>query len=623
MNKTLIARLVVGAIATIAAGSVFAGQIQASSTSIAREVITSDAMLIDAPSIAYRFAGDVDARSQAQTFQVQFTLASGEWSTAPAADRLSISDGVSGVVQAQYAAAPAIATAGQVAVGIKATYIVNKIDLSADKKTVFATITVTQDPANGLIKQPLISINVANNTIAGAVAPAAMMSAKGQVTKLYAVVGSLVDDFTANGLCQDIKKANASFKHYVGLSDNNVIATDLNASPDEHVRGGATNSATILTFPTNVLVQLAPATGVISLTPGGNLHFASTTGNAAGTAFQTADLAVLGKLNLKQNGSGYDTNLTNVYQISGTAGLSGVKATADGAANTQVGDVEARDLKVTVTATQGFAGNAAGTNLLFLSTSPVCAAAIAGASATVALTAAHTAAGTSIDLVVPNAVLNASLNAATGADPIYVCNSVIPANTTTIPSSVFTAVGRLVKATGAMNEQDNICKGTYISLGGGLKIDVRNYASSAETSGYQSVLRFINPSDVRTADVWGQIIHQDGKLGGYGLLTTLAPRQVLNMTAAQIDAKLNTDPTAAVGAKAPAAAAAGAPRLRITSTTGDTLRVQNYMFNSATGQILEASGDQAVDFAGSVSRAPASEGQYQSQDAQSGLNLAP
>lgn len=92
---------------------------------------------------------------------------------------------------------------------------------------------------------------------------------------------------------------------------------------------------------------------------------------------------------------------------------------------------------------------------------------------------------------------------------------------------------------------------------------------------------------------YGQIIHQNGQFGGYGLLATLKPREVLNMTAAQIDAKLTNAPAAAAagdnGATTPAASATGAPRLRITSNSGASLRVQNYLYNSATQQIFEAS----------------------------------
>ena len=75
MNQTLVARLVIGALATIAAGGAMAGQIQASSTSIAREVITSNTQTVVAPTTAYRFAGDLDPTIQTQVFQVQLTLA--------------------------------------------------------------------------------------------------------------------------------------------------------------------------------------------------------------------------------------------------------------------------------------------------------------------------------------------------------------------------------------------------------------------------------------------------------------------------------------------------------------------------------------------------------------------
>lgn len=58
--------------------------------------------------------------------------------------------------------------------------------------------------------------------------------------------------------------------------------------------------------------------------------------------------------------------------------------------------------------------------------------------------------------------------------------------TTNIPAASFSAVATLAKATTTDNaEQDNVCGGNLFSLGGGLKIDVRNYASSKETSGYQ------------------------------------------------------------------------------------------------------------------------------------------
>ena len=594
MNKTLIARLVVGAIATIAAGSVSAGQIQASSVSIAREAITTDVQTVLAPSIAYRFAGDVDARTQAQTFQVQFTLAAGSWAAAPKAPAISVTNGVSGVIYDQSAAG----------------YQVSNLGLSADGKTMWATINVSQGAA-ALIQQPIISINVTSNTINGVAATAVVVADRGTVKGLFAVVGDIVADYTATGACEGVKTLPVSFKHYVALLNPAVIATDATATADEHIRSGSTNSATLMTFPTNVKVNVATAGGGVALAPGGNMTFI--TAGTGAPAFIDATDALLGSVTLSQNAVGYDSNLVNQYLLAGAG--AGIVPVATATTNTGV--VEAKDLKVTVTGTNGFV--LGGT--LALNTAANCAGGTRVAGTGTVVIGAANAAGP-IDRVIPTATAALAMGVS-GTAPIYVCYT-NPGNAT-IPSSQFSAVARLEKAAAGanLNEQDNVCRGNFISLGGGLKIDVRNYASSAETSGYQSVLRFINPSENKTADVWGQLIHQDGKLGGYGLLTTLAPRQILNMTAAQIDAKLTTAPTAAVGATAPAAAVAGAPRLRITSNTGDTLRVQNYMYNSATGQILEASGDQAVDFAGSVNRAPASEGQYQSQDAQSGLNLAP
>ena len=124
-------------------------------------------------------------------------------------------------------------------------------------------------------------------------------------------------------------------------------------------------------------------------------------------------------------------------------------------------------------------------------------------------------------------------------------------------------------------------------------------------------------------------MHQDGKLGNWAKIADLPVRGVLNLTAKQIDAKLaaGNTATAAIGTAAPVArpgtatTSDTAPRLRITSATGRSLRVQNYLFNAATGQILEGSGQQGVDFEGTATRAPGNEGQYQDQDANSGINL--
>ena len=61
MKQTLLSRLILAGLAGAAMSAAHAGQIQASSVSIAREVITLDTQSVNSPAIAYRFAGDVDA----------------------------------------------------------------------------------------------------------------------------------------------------------------------------------------------------------------------------------------------------------------------------------------------------------------------------------------------------------------------------------------------------------------------------------------------------------------------------------------------------------------------------------------------------------------------------------
>lgn len=619
MKRTLLSRLILASLAGCAVTAVQAGQIQASSVSIAREVITTDAQAVLAPSISYRFAGDVDARVQAQTFQIQFTLTNGgTWAALPANFKqvIQVSDGVTGVIQDQDVAAGAN------------KYDVIATGLSSDSKTVFATVTFSQNAAN-LIKQPIVSINVTANTLAGAAATNVAAN-RATITNLRTVVGDVTADNT--GTCASTKTLPVSFQHFVALTNPTAIASTTNATADEHTRSGHTSAATLITFPTNLKVNFVTSTTGAVLTPGGNVSFtnnlatvasaspatpgtSSVANNGGAAAANSVSNTVrLGIMNLVQAGSGLDSNVANTYA------LAGIVATSPAAVNN--GPVETNGLNAVVTASNGFA---VGSQLYFAPVGTNCA--IGGAvGTTTAATAATAAAPITIALTGAQVVALATSGAAPGTAAAELCYT--SAGVNTIPSSSFTVVGTLVKgvAGGTFAEQNNVCNGTLFSLGGGIKIDVRNYASSKETSGYQSILRIINNSDTKTADVWAQLIHQDGKLGNSGrIIDALAPRAIMNMTAAQIEAKLTDAPAAATaannGAGTASASANGAPRLRITSNSGSTLRVQNYLFNSVTNQLLEASASQGVDFEGSVSRAPASEGQYQDQDANSGLNL--
>lgn len=611
MKQTLLTRLVLGAIAGVAAsGGAYAGQIQASSTSIAREVITVNAQTVIAPTTSYRFAGDVSSIVQAQTFQVQLSLATvmengnadlmasaALWDVSTVPNNLSfnINDGVSGAALVN---------------GVDFT--IDRVGFSTDKKTLWATVTVptTTGAVSKTIKQPIVTFN-ANN--AGAV--------RARLVNLKDVVGDLATDYAAgaNGLnanCSAVKRMPIRVNHFVALSDPNAIAAaGVNGTADEHIRVGSTNEAVSIVFPTNVKVNVATSSQNAILTPGGNLTFSSA---GTGTSFVNANLANLGNFKLSTIGSGYDSNLVSVYAISTVAanGLMGIATAA-----TNIGQVETDKVNVAVTASQGFVSGGS----LFLSATANCAAPLAGS--TVSTTAAG-AAGSVVSTPLTSAAINAGALTGAGTGVVHICYSV--PGTSTIPSSSFTGIATVVKAAAGsgFNEQNNACGNPLYSLGGGLKIDVRNYASSKETSGWQSVVRFINNSDAATADVWAQIIHQDGKLGAWGKLTDLTPRASINLTAKQIEAKLTNTATAAIGPNA-AVAQPGttttsdtAPRLRVTSQSGQSLRVQNYLYNPATGQIIEVSGSQGIDYeGGNILRAPTNDGQYISQDANSGLNL--
>lgn len=599
MKQTLLTRLVLGAIAGIAAAGVAnAGQITASSTNVAREVITNDLQTINSPTISYRFSGDINATAQIQEFQVQFKLQNGAvWAGLPSDDAFTIT--------------PTAATdAGVAGVGGTDFVVFAKAIDATDPSIMWVTFRVPVAPTglwtDSLLDQPIITLNAPTGTT------------KATIKKLYTLVGDLVTDYTASGKCIDNKSLSVNFKHFKLLAAPGAIAaTGVNGIADEHERAGSTNDAGIINFPTNIKVNVTPSSYRAILTPGGNTTFTPATG-AVGDSYVSPTVAMLGSVSFAQNANGYDSDLTNQYSLAGVVGganASGLDAVTVAARH--VGDVEVNTVSIAVAATQGFVvgGN------LSVHTNATCSSLVAG---TVTAINAGNAAGP-ITVTIPNTSVNAAFTA-TGAAPVYVCYTAPGA--VTIPSSAFSAVGRINKAAAGTNEneQDNMCNGDFYSLGGGIKIDVRNYASSKETSGYSSVIRLINNSDARTADVYAQLIHQDGKLGAWGKLTDLAPRQILNMTAAQIEAKLVNAANAGAannGTNVALAAAEGAPRLRITSNSGASLRVQNYLFNSATGQILEASGAQGVDFEGTTTRAPANEGQYQYQDANSGLNLAP
>jgi hypothetical protein len=629
MKQKLLTRLILGALAGMAAGGAIAGQIQASSVSIAREVIITNAQEVIMPQVAYRFAGDVDARTQVQTFQVQLILpGGGGWGTVGNVQSISVTDGVTGVEVAQVAPAvtPNSAAAPQ--------YRVLAINRSGN--TLFATIEVGQG-ANGLIKQPIIGFNSAPNAGAGRAAPTFTF-----VNNLFSVVGAITEcDLSNRTLGVDIR-------HYKALTNPTALATDANASADEHTRAGSTNAGTVIVFPTNIEVRIAAALGRATVNPaGGNVNFQgpATAGIVAPNAdsFISPTLINLGFFRYLQNASGYDSDVEQIYSLSDPDVAAGIVRRAPGGAieptaavdPTTSGNVEVNRTRVDVTASQGFATGAG--NSVFLSATANCAAALNGTAGT------FSADGKTATVFLNTQAEISAAHGPNGNNPVYICYQVNGA--TFIPQSAFTGTVRLEKATDGLaaaalarfQEQDNFCTRPLYALGGGVKIDVRNYVNSKSTAGtgYMSIIRLINNSENLTADISAQIIHADGSYGPWGSLNGvggipgagLAPRAVANLTAAQIDGALTNAAVNAAGntnfvagPAAPQVRTIG-DRLRISSANGATLRVQNYLYNTVTGQLLEGSASQGVDFQGPVNnQAPTNDAQLLEQDAQQGIS---
>jgi hypothetical protein len=178
--------------------------------------------------------------------------------------------------------------------------------------------------------------------------------------------------------------------------------------------------------------------------------------------------------------------------------------------------------------------------------------------------------------------------AGTRKGQIYVCYTVNGSQI--IPTTQFNLTGTaLNKTTGSGEIADPVCPGPLYNLrANGVQVDVRNWIHPAQATatGWTSVVRIINPSDTQTITVNGQTIDTNGNLGATGTIVTLPPRASKYFTSAQIGALLTSGTL-------PAADGNNA-RLRLTAN-GASLRVQNYVFNAANANFIEASSAQGDD----------------------------
>lgn len=312
------------------------------------------------------------------------------------------------------------------------------------------------------------------------------------------------------------------------------------------------------------------------------------------------------------------------------------------------GDVDTAQLVVVITSTNGFASGASFsiTNNPFGNTGAAAGPGTDGGAAPTTVT--YSADGLTATLTFNHAALVAA--AQPGGDQTllgsegldvdgpggtyvaptdrYYINYIVPGNTA-IPLSGFTAQAYLDKEL-LSNEQTNIsCVGPFAGLGGGVKIDVRNFFPwdpANPGNEWVGVIRVINNDESVPADLTGQYIRADGKYGKWGSLGTLEPRGAIYFTNKEIHDKLVNNavsPAAGIldnsGAGGIAATGGEAlprnTRLRISSNAASTLRVQSYIYNATTRALVEVSASQGADFI----NVEASPRDHVDQDAQTGI----
>ncbi|MBC3812483.1 hypothetical protein [Undibacterium aquatile] len=591
MKQKQLSILAASLVAAFAANVASAGQIQSSSSAIAHEVIVNDAQAVSAPPVSYRFAGDIDATLVSQTFQIQLVLASGTFATAGNASAITLVD-ANGV-------------------GIPYTkYTVTTPTLSADKKVLYANVTFPQSAGTTFVTPAVRFNDTVTNTGVVVAPPGAGGPGSNGTAGVAATVSGLYTLVGAVQPCTNtIPTLGVAFKHFANVTSTAQADDVLNANAaNEHQRSGSTNNGTLFTFPTNLSLGLTAASvNLARVDPStGNTLFKGTAAASvlpALNGFRSTTVAQLGSITVKQDANGSDSGSNTVYAVA-----SGVTFGANAATKT-TGVVELKSYDIAITASQGFA---VGSTVGLSTTADTYTAPASGAILSPAVTSTT---GNTITFS------NTTLTAAELAAPLYVFYT-IP-GTSVVPVSTFSATATLTKAAGTttyLNEQNNSCTKPLAGLVGGVKVDVRNYATS-KNQGWASYIRLINPSETNTATIYGQLIHSDGSYGGWGQITTLAPRAAANFSSTQIDALLTGTPVTngtgyVAGAVAPVAQGLG-ERLRVTAEGVSALKVQNYLLNGSNGNFIEASSSQGVDFDSSTDRAYDS--QLNDQDAQRGL----
>jgi hypothetical protein len=667
MKKLQVAAAVAGLFA--AATAAHAGSISQSGVTIAREVISRNAtstQTLRAPSVTFSYQNGPTANANSsQDFNITLELGSPDggsptWASAQTPTYKTIS-----AVRANNGnQLVSVGPAGFVtAVGVAGIELLGVDFVSSN--TIRYRFRLVNNTANavsvGDLQMQFNSVNPGTgiapfNAVVPAPAPAA-----GD----YALVGTLASSANATtvttgvGSTGNVIDGCGETQRRITVRARNFIGSGVGAEGETFGQVVINNGYIVFETAVNVRIEKnytsAPPTGTTARA----LPDRATDpiqNNAlftlvAGT-FGTTTVMPLGAVRFLNtpNLDAWDTSIdTNYYKFRAQGG------TADGDLSHPTvlqndGDVDTGTLVVKIDSTNGFAPNStftlannpfcvssganlvstAGTqvlsnnnltNTVTFSHAQIVAATTGGAAGTLLTTTGDNAAG--VGAGTPPAGYVAT------TDRYYVCYNVTGAATDQIPQSQFTGTASLTKETGGNEQTNDSCPAPLAGLGGGVKIDVRNFFPwnpANTTNEWIGVLRVINNSETQTADVTGQYIRADGKYGKWGTMGVLAPRESRYYTSQEVFNLLNqnttsgspSDNTGSGGLTAVTGQALPAnTRLRISSNQSSTLRVQSYIYNAVTRALVEVSGAQGADFV-NVETFSNNSG-VDSQDAQTGI----
>lgn len=608
MNPTKIAMAVAAVAAAFGGGSALAGSFQTNSTTIAREVIVSDAQQIVAPQVSYSFSGPVRNPSNETYFQIQLKLDSGIWSVPTGASFPTNSNPGAGNGNVALVSSTGLVIATANAVRI-------------DDQTIKATFRLPAGPGENNAR---VVFNAAGQHAAAGAAPTTspvqpVPSETLRISGLKSVVGDIVDCDVA------LKKITGSITQYPDITDPGYTATSADDSPaSEHKYPGAQNNGPVASFPTNLKVSGVSTTDISVQdysAQGKKFKYIDATSTPNVTA--SGKTVRLGTVRYDQLAQGYDADLATVYgSLTPTANV--VTQSVSNA-----GPVELKAFSVSLS------GSFASSARVWLVPDTVGSNACTDPGyATSNSVLSGDSLNVSYDYTTSPINKNTNFAVCYGVDG----NQVIPTTAISAKLTLNKALdGKSASDTIRFQEQNNSCTAQF-NVGGGIRIDIRNYASYAKfgNSGTSSVVRVINNSETATADLYAQMIYADGSYGAWGRLPDLAPRAVANYSNKELEAYMTNAAASANpfgsaatnykqtgGSSVVGSNALGVgDRVRFVSTTGSTLRVQSYI--SSGSVMIDTSGAQGVDFEGlaapSNGRAPTTDAQPNSQDAINGLS---